>query len=151
MRVWGLSPNSEEPSRPSSLQQTEDGIAQYFSDTSIAVNKMSMEAVNIPLLQMTSWKEKMKLSQGAAEPERQLQSQQLPAPLLPPRAWQELWRPCCVQRVKVGLLTKVTGRRDNCFRGTQAQSSTQPSHLSCRDSLVCTYYDDYRPSLQNHN
>lgn len=30
----------------------------------------SMESVNTPLLQMTSWKEKIKLSQGAAEPER---------------------------------------------------------------------------------
>lgn len=40
-----------------------------------------MESVNTPLLQMTSWKEKIKLSQGAAEPESS--TPEPAAPLLP--------------------------------------------------------------------
>lgn len=43
----------------------------------------SMESVNIPLLQMTSWKEKMKLSQGAAEPERSAPEPAAPGSPLP--------------------------------------------------------------------
>lgn len=41
-----------------------------------------MESVNIPLLQMTSWKENIKLSQGAAEPE--LTAAEPAAPASPP-------------------------------------------------------------------
>ena len=85
---------------------------------------------------MTSWKEKMKLSQGAAEPERSAPEPAAPGSPLPSRgAWRELRRPCCLQRGKVRLGAKVTGRKDYCVQGILAQSSCQ--HPSPHISLPC--------------
>lgn len=109
----------------------------------------SMESVNTLLLQMTSWKEKTKLSQGAAEPESS--TPEPAAPPLPSSLPLSL-----AGAVEATLPAEGEGQaacqghrkgRELCRASRhRAAASTKPSHLhsSCPDSLACTSYDHYR-------